>query len=246
MSRWRTVLMMVGAAFALGACGIAEQGAPQDIDATKVNVDLASPVAAPVAEGLTGPKVYFLGPDRSSGSEVLRQAGRDVPANDTTALLEALLEGLTQTERDKGWTTWIPAGTTLRQPLSLQTDGTVVIDLSRAFFGVQSDSQKKAVAQIVYTVTGADGVKGVRLLIEGQRTPLPVRDGRLSDELLDRNDYRDLDPTAYNDLPRPGGVVVTTTTTPVQTTVAPSTTAARPGTTTSAVPWAPATTAAPH
>jgi hypothetical protein len=122
----------------------------------------------------------------------------------------------------------------LRQPVSLQAGGTVVIDLSRAFFGVQSDSQKKAVAQIVLTVTGVEGVKGVRLLIEGQRTPLPVRDGRLSDELLDRNDYRDLDPTAYNDLPKPGGVVVTTTTPPAPTTVVPTSTtsAATTGSTT--------------
>ncbi len=218
------LLAMTTASLALGACGISGQGSPEDIDATKVNVDLGNAAAAPAVEGLTGPKVYFLGPDRNSGSEVLRQAARDVPANDTTALMQALLDGLTQTERDKGWTTWIPAGTTLRQAVSLQADGTLVIDLSRAFFGVQSDSQKKAVAQIVYSVTGVEGVKGVRLLIEGQRTPLPVRDGRLSDELLDRNDYRDLDPTAYNDLPKPGGVLVTTTTLTAPTTVPPPTT----------------------
>ena len=79
MRLWRTVALMTGAALVLGACGISGQAAPQDIDATKVNVDLSNAVVAPVVEGLTGPKVYFLGPDRNSGSEVLRRPGGTSP-----------------------------------------------------------------------------------------------------------------------------------------------------------------------
>ena len=228
-ARWSTIGLATVAVMALAGCGISAQATPEDINATKVNVDLSEGTAAPAVAGIGGPKVYFLGPDRKSGVEVLREAGRNVTANDANALLAALLEGLTQAERDKGWLTWIPGDTRLVAVPSLQTDGTLVVDLNRAFFGVQSDSQRKAVAQIVYTATGIDGVKGVRILIDGQRTPLPIRDGRLSDQLLDRNDYRDLDPTERPDLPLPSGTAPSTTTTSTTTTtIARSTTTATP------------------
>ena len=98
-----------------------------------------------------------------------------------TAVLTELFNGLTKDEQqERKWRTAIPADTKLMSAVQ-ESDGTLVIDLNQAFFQATSENQIKAVAQIVFSATGIDGVQRVKILVEAspglaarRRTAQPV------------------------------------------------------------------------
>ena len=63
-------------------------------------------------------------------------------------------------------------------------DGVLTIDLSKDFLVVQGSEQRTAVAQLVFTATGAPDVDSVLFAIEGAQKEVPVDDGSLSAQPL--------------------------------------------------------------
>lgn len=201
----------------LAGCSIPNDAKPRDIGASE---RLAVAVSAPPAEGGTpsGQKVFFLSNKNPGGPDRLQQASRDVPAN-AAAVLGALIRGLSNDERDRRWQTAIPSDTRLLDATQ-EADGTVVVNLSKEFYGASGDLQIKAVAQVVFTATSLDGAHRVRILIEGQKSPWLRGDSTLQDpdEPLTPFSYPDLNPSSQPDYPpQPAAPSASTTLTPPTT-----------------------------
>jgi spore germination protein GerM len=190
--------VLLSAVVVLTGCGIPKDGGPRDVpEAERVKIAQAGPVSAQDVNAL-GPKVFFLSPSES-GEELLQSANRDVASN-ADAVLGALLSGLTTVERTRRWRTAIPSGTELLDT-KLEADGTLVVDLNDAFFQATGDAQVKAVAQIVFSAVGIDGVDRVLLLVDGQQRDWPRGDGSLQRGPLTEFDYPSLNPSSQPDYP---------------------------------------------
>ena len=57
-----------------------------------------------------------------------------------------------------------------------------------------AEGQALGVAQIVYTLTGLPGIGRVRLVVDGQTSEVPRRDGTLSKQPVSRSDYPEVAP----------------------------------------------------
>jgi spore germination protein GerM len=179
----------------LASCGAPHDSGPRDIPSDQQG-EMVTPAPPPAGDpSATGPKVYLV----AATDDALQPVARDVPLS-ANALLEELLRGPTTDERDRRIRTAVPTGTELRSTL-LDGDGTLVVDLTEAFFGAEGDAQVTAVAQVVFTAVGVDGVQAVRLLVEGQRRDWPRGDGSLESEPLTEFDYPELNPTSQPEYP---------------------------------------------
>ncbi len=222
-----TALAVTAAALLLAACGIPSDGQPRDIAETE-RLQLADTKAPEQAAATpNGPKVYFLsqGPN---GEDRLQPAGRDV-ASTPAALLTELLTGLTAKEQQLNkWRTAVPPDTKLLEPPVQQPDGTLVVNLNQAFFQASGPAQINAVAQVVFTATGIDGVQRVTILVESQPQGWPRGDGtaQLVGEPLTQYAYPELNPDSQPDYPPAPSPTPSTTESPPVVTTEPATTAA--------------------
>jgi len=203
----------VAAATVVAACGIPNDGRPRDIGESE-RLQLVDARAPAQAASSVGPKVYFLS-QAPNGQDRLQPAGRNVGSN-STAVLTELFNGLTKDEQqERRWRTSIPADTKLTSTTQ-EPDGTLVIDLDQPFFQATSEAQIKAVAQVVFTATGVEGVQRVKILIEGQPQGWLRGDGTAQPvgEPLTQYAYPELNPTSQPDYPpAPSPTTPTTSTT---------------------------------
>lgn len=136
----------------------------------------SSPTGGPVTASLA---VYYVGVDRltaENGSPVYRPrlyrefhrlpAADGGPAGRTRAAVAAMLDRRTSADPDYA-APW-PAGSRVRD---VRVDaGTVTVDLTgvAAGTGVDPETARIAVQQLVWTATAASGEAGVRLLVDGR------------------------------------------------------------------------------
>jgi spore germination protein GerM len=178
----------------------------------------ASSTIAPEVPSATGPRAYYVtGPPDQPGTLV--PVTRQVEPTGV-AVIQSLFDGLTAAEQSRGLRTAIPEGTELLDARILP-DGTARIDVSDAVFGASGDAQTEAVAQIVFTATGAPGASQVELLVNGKKRRWPRGDGSLEGGPLTRFMFPALNPSSRPDYPPlpPGGGPVATTAAPVTTTI---------------------------
>jgi len=201
----------------LAGCGVRADRNPRDIPEGQRG-DLGQSAAPEAGEG-TGPKVFFVDED-ADGTARLRGTSRSVLPTPSAVIAE-LLKGLTATEQERRWRTAIPAGTQLRS--AVQTpQGIIDVDLSDDFFLATGEEQLKAVAQVVFTASALEGVRGVRILVDGRPREWPRGDGVLQSEPLTAELYPELNPSSQPEYPPPVAPEAPTTTTEVATTPAPS------------------------
>lgn len=185
----RTALLLATLA-TLAACGVPTGGRPATIAASDVPYGLAAPRSTTPA-ATSGParddrpRIYLVNADG-----VLVASGRSV-SGDTTRdrlddLLRQLAAGPTTGERDGELTTSLPPST--RLSVSAIDDSTATVDLSgtEAPSGRQS---RRAVGQIVLTVTSLPQIHAVRLTRDGQAIEAPLPSGRLTSDPLTADDY---------------------------------------------------------
>src|SRR3954453_9082232 len=210
------ILVVLVAVLALAACGIPNDSQPRNVAETE-RLQLADQKAPAQAASSVGPKVYFLS-QAPNGQDRLQPAGRNL-SSPPTAVLTELLNGLTKDEQqERRWRTSVPADTKLMSA-NQESDGTLVIDLNQAFFQATSENQIKAVAQIVFTATGIDGVQRVKILVEGQPQGWLRGDGTAQPvgEPLTQYAYPELNPTSqpeYPPAPSPTTLTTPPTTSP--------------------------------
>lgn len=186
-------LLIVGAS----ACGITADDGPRDIPpADQVELGVGSDSNAGAAIGTA--RVYFLSPEVVGQAALLESVARDV-AETPTALLQALLAGPNQTEQSNQFRTAIPVGTEL---LDARRQGFVLrVDLSDAVLELSGQVLITAIAQIVFTASEIDGVRGVTILVAGADQQWPVGSGELTSAPLTVYDYPGLVPSSQPDYP---------------------------------------------
>jgi spore germination protein GerM len=213
----RLALVLAVVLVVLTGCGVRADRNPRDIPESQRG-DLGQGAAPEAGEG-TGPKVFFVDED-DDGTARLRGTSRAVLPT-PAAVISELLKGLTATEQERRWRTAIPAGTQLRSAV-LTSQGIMDVDLSDDFFLATGEEQVKAVAQVVFTASGLDGVNGVRILVDGRPREWPRGDGVSQSEPLTSELYPELNPSSQPEYPPPVAPEAPTTTTVAPTTPAPS------------------------
>jgi hypothetical protein len=223
---WGRVVPTLGAlalgASILAACGVPTDDQPRDVPAGE-RAELGAATGGATGSAGRDPQVFLLGSTRAK--ETLAGAPRAVPPS-LTGVLAALLAGPSAEEQARRLRSAVPSGTRLRSA-RLGEDGVATVDLDATFDQSQGDAQRKAVAQVVFTATGIDGVDAVRLLVEGKAREWPRGDGFFQREPLTRAAYPDLDPSSQPEFPpAPTSVPspTTTTTTATAAVTAPTTT----------------------
>jgi spore germination protein GerM len=176
----------------LTGCGIPQDSEPRLIAEEPVDLGTTTqPADNQVGEDTV---TVFLITRRANAEPTL--AGRPR----TTALqpgpLEAvdrLLDGLTEEDKEKEYTTAVPDGTRRLPGSSVDpATSTIVLDLSNEFSNVSGPLQLQAYAQLVFTATQYDRSAPVRFRIDGEPTSAPTDEGQLP--VVHRSNYRDLSP----------------------------------------------------
>ncbi len=185
-------LAVVGACYGLAGCGVGPQAAPQRIDRDAVPYGLlevgggvtTTPPGSPTTEIL----VYL------EGKQHLVPVERAVPAPGTIAVaLRQLAAGPTRNESRLGLTS--PASAVGPFEAGPVRRGVVPVDLPLSFENLGGQDQIVAAAQVVFTVTGLGGARGVRFLVDGQPAQVPGDKGNLVRGPVTRADYTLLAPS---------------------------------------------------
>jgi germination protein M len=167
---------------------------PQDTTTT-VQTETTTTSTSPTQETTTV-NVYY------SRDEKMTAVARVLPKTKEvgTAAMIALLEGPTSEEKTAGMVSTIPEGTTF---LGLNIDGGIAtVDLSKEYAsGGGSLSMAMRLAEVVFTLTQFDSVKGVNFKLDGQPVEVFGGEGIVLDHPVNRSDYEELSPAILVESP---------------------------------------------
>jgi spore germination protein GerM len=178
----RPAILLASALLALGACSIQPDTAPREIPQN--DRGLLSPVAPEGGEAAGSTRVYLVA--ERGGERRLRAVARGVDAT-PSAVLEELFKGANDQEDEAGLGTTIPPGLQLLSSRSVA--GTLQVDVSEEILDVPGPALIFAVAEIVFTASELDGVREVRLKVNGENVPWPDGQGELQSRPLSVYDY---------------------------------------------------------
>lgn len=179
----------------VAACGVQDDSGPRALAPEDVPFGLLDPatsVANPEnAEG-TSRAVWFVDNDG-----LLARGDRRLESPVTVAdIVRALLEGVSDAEAANGLRSNIASGTELLGADGPK-EGLVTIDLSGEILTVSRESQRLAIAQVVFTATGLPSVDRVLFKFDGTGpAEVPGAGDELTSEPLRRRDFSQFDPTA--------------------------------------------------
>jgi spore germination protein GerM len=149
-------------------------------------------------------RIYLVAPAEAGDRSLLRSTPRDVESG-ATPLITSLLAGPNPDELASRLVTNIPQETEL---LSTRSSGDVLfVDLSAEITELSGELLVLAVAQIVFTAAEIDGVRAVRLRVNGLDQRWPKGDGETRDGALTVYDFPGLVQSAqppYPAVPSPG------------------------------------------
>jgi spore germination protein GerM len=175
------------------SCGVRADSSPRSLAADDVPYGLLdqSPRVATTttvpAVGQVNVAVYFLVSDR------VQPAPRAIADPPTAArAIASLLAGPTEEEAVGGLRTAI--NPTTQATVTRPAPDIVAIDLTPDFTVVPTPEQRLALAQLVFTATGIEGVRAVRFTIAGAPAGVPLPDGTVTSEPVDRNAFPALAP----------------------------------------------------
>jgi spore germination protein GerM len=182
VKRWFGLVLALAAV--VSACGISEDSKPRDIPQGEQKA--LGVTADPVGGDATGKaRIYLLGPSGGGQTPLLQPVARTA---DTAAdLITSLLSGPNDEEMAQQYRTAIPAGTRLRGA-SLQAS-TLRVDLSEELLQSSGSDLIDALAQIVFTSSELDGVRSVRVQVNGADQQWPAGNGTLQSEPLTVYDF---------------------------------------------------------
>lgn len=183
--RLRLTTVWVAAASLLGACGIANDESPRDIPpADQLQLGVNTDRGAGDSRGTS--RIYLLAPAPAGQTAVLQPVARNVDET-PAALLEALFAGPNARELADQFRSAMPDGTTLRAA-QLQR-GVLVVDVSSQILQLAGGDVVDALAQVVFTASEAQGVRAVRVLVDGKPQQWPTGNGELRDAPLTIYDF---------------------------------------------------------
>ena len=180
-SRARRVVgvVLAVALVAVGGCGIESDSSPRDVAANERSLTANAGSEGDEAGGTS--RIYLVAPAEAGDPSLLRSTTRDVESG-ATPLITSLLAGPNVEELAARLVTNIPQETEL---LSTRSSGDVLfVDLSPEITELSGGLLVLAVAQIVFTATEIDGVRAVRLRVDGLDQRWPKGDGETIDGAL--------------------------------------------------------------
>ncbi len=192
------VLAAVAGVMLLSSCGIANDAAPRDIPDRQRSPFIDAPVQALPSSAGTD-RIFLLAPELPDQPRRLRAAPRAVGASPTLRL-QSLFGPLSTAETGARLRTAIPEGLQLRVA-TLQTNGTLIVDVSDQLLSLSSGALIDAVAQIVFTSLEVRNVQRVQLLVSGITQQWPGGDGSLRTAPLTAYDFPALIETTQPDFP---------------------------------------------
>jgi len=145
----------------------------------------------------TGAGRVFLVVAGDEGVPALRSVLRN--ASDGEPLIAALLDGPNDEELDDGLTSALPPDVTLNSARLVA--GTMIIDVSENILELNSIELRLAIAQLVYTASEIDGVRAVRVRVDGAAQEWPNGRGELGSQALTVYDYPDVAESAQPAFP---------------------------------------------
>jgi hypothetical protein len=192
------LLLVIASAVLLAGCGIEDDGAPRDIPVgdRPALVNAATQTAEP--ESGTD-RIYLLTPESPDQAQLLRPSPRNV-GQSATLRLNSLFGALTVVELSARLHTAIPEGLTLHSAV-LQSNGTLIVDVSDQLLDLSSSALIDAVAQIVFTAAEVRNVQRIDLRVDGKTRQWPTGNGALSSEPLTVYDYPGLVESSQPDFP---------------------------------------------
>jgi spore germination protein GerM len=178
-------------------CAIQPDNSPRDIPAAeRGQLDPAPPGGEATGQS----RIYLVTGDGSGGDRELQTVLRDVdPPTDPEAVLRTLIAGPNPGEADSGMTSSLPPSSTLHSARLVAS--TLNVDLSGEILELPGSSLRDAVAQIVFTGSLLDGVRAVRIRVDGQTRDWPDGRGELQRRPLTVYDYPGLAESAQPPYP---------------------------------------------
>lgn len=189
MNRWRrarpVLLAAIAVAVTSAGCAIQPDASPRDVPLDeRIELDPASGPDAGQATG-TG-RIFLAVTDPADGQTRLRSVLRN--ASESEPLFEALFDGPNADEFDAGLDSALPTELSLNS--ARITASTLTVDVSDEILALQSaDDLRLAVAQIVYTAHEIEGVRGVRLRVDGAAREWPNGRGQARTDALTVYDF---------------------------------------------------------
>lgn len=171
------------------ACGVPEDDRPQELSADEVPFGLLTTAPTTTTTPVDLPperqaELYFV-----DGDGDIAPVEREVADRSAETVIETLL-ATESSGLPTPFSSSIPPDTTL---LDIFTeDDVLTVDLSEQFDDIEGERQIAAVAQIVFTATGLEGIDEVAFRVEGEDRDVNNEDGATQDGPVSRNDYRDL------------------------------------------------------
>ncbi|MGH9133589.1 MAG: GerMN domain-containing protein [Ilumatobacteraceae bacterium] len=192
----RAVCSVLVVLLATTGCGIQSDSAPRDVPANERNLTVSGASAGDAATGTS--RIYLVAPSEAGDPSLLRSAPRDV-APGATPLITSLLAGPNDEERESRLVTNIPQETQL---LSTRSSGDVLfVDITPEIAELSGELLVLAVAQIVFTATEIEGVRAVRLRVDGEDQRWPKGDGETGEGALTVYDFPGLVQSAQPSYP---------------------------------------------
>jgi spore germination protein GerM len=189
-------------AVGIGGCGIGADSTPRDVAPNERDLTANAASDGDAAGGTS--RIYLVAPSEAGDPSLLRSTSRDV-ASGPKPLITSLLAGPNPEELASRLVTNIPQETQL---LSTRSTGDVLlVDVSPEITELSGELLVLAVAQIVFTANEVDGVRAVRLRVNGQDQRWPKGDGETRDGDLTVYDFPGLVQSAqppYPAVPSPG------------------------------------------
>jgi hypothetical protein len=197
----RRVLAAIGCTtFVVTGCSIQPDTAPRAIP--QDDRGLLGQVVPEGGAAAGSTRVYLVA-EHDDGERLLRSVQRGVDATPTPAL-EELFKGANDEEDAAGLGSALPAGLQLLSARPVA--GTLQVDVSEQLLDLPAPTLILAVAEIVFTASELDGVREVRLKVNGQNRPWPDGRGELQTRTLTVYDYPGLvesSQPAYPPIPSP-------------------------------------------
>jgi spore germination protein GerM len=186
-SKGALVVGALAVATGLASCGIPNDDEPRAIPLDAMPSSLSE---APISTSTTLDQtttlretIFLVSANPASGTSTERLEPKvvDIPnPADPDDLARALLERLTSTTQDDittpGLRNAIPSDTRVLDA-TLRDDGVLDLNLSGNLADIESNLQRLALAQIVFTATGVNGVTAVLVSIDGQPAAVPAEAG---------------------------------------------------------------------
>lgn len=177
----------------LAACGVPTDDSAETLDDVPFGLldqqaaepdDTPAPAEGPVVQ------IYLVDP---SGLRLVPVERRlEDAAVALPDVVDALLGGPTRAERRQGLTSaFVDEDAVGASDL---VGGVASIDLTQQFTVLDGPTQRLAIAQMVFTLTGRPGVGRVSFTLEGQPIDIPRGDGTLAQGSVSRDNYRELVP----------------------------------------------------